>query len=187
MSRIWYDTEFIEDGRTIELISIGMVREADGAELYLVNRDAPWDRIARHPWLCEHVVPHLPLTAPVRRYDDTRRTFVLDVDDPRVVSRTEIADQILAFIRGAGPNPLLRAWFGAFDHVVLSWLWGAMDQHPDGVPMWTGDVKQDHVRLGEPALPAQTSGLHDALADARQVQEWDLLLDRIERGEGARR
>ena len=35
--KIFYDTEFIENGRTIELISIGMVAE-DGRELYLVNQ-----------------------------------------------------------------------------------------------------------------------------------------------------
>jgi 3' exoribonuclease, RNase T-like len=36
--KIFYDTEFIEDGRTIDLISIGMVAE-DGREYYAVNRD----------------------------------------------------------------------------------------------------------------------------------------------------
>lgn len=34
--RIWFDTEFIEDGKTIDLISIGLVRD-DGSELYHEN------------------------------------------------------------------------------------------------------------------------------------------------------
>lgn len=34
--RYFYDTEFIDDGRTIELISIGMVSE-DGREYYAVS------------------------------------------------------------------------------------------------------------------------------------------------------
>jgi hypothetical protein len=39
-----YDLEFLEDGRTIELISIGMVCD-DGREYYAVNRDMPVRRI----------------------------------------------------------------------------------------------------------------------------------------------
>jgi hypothetical protein len=44
MRTIVYNTEFLEDGRTIELISIGMVDDA-GREFYAVNRDAPWRRL----------------------------------------------------------------------------------------------------------------------------------------------
>ena len=36
--KIWFDTEFIEDGKTIDLISIGMVRQ-DSATLYFELRD----------------------------------------------------------------------------------------------------------------------------------------------------
>ena len=54
--RYFYDTEFLEDGRTIDLISIGIVAE-DGRELYLVNANAPWSRIRRHDWLMDNVVP----------------------------------------------------------------------------------------------------------------------------------
>ena len=36
-SRIFFDIKFIEDGKTIDLISIGMVRESDGAEYYAQN------------------------------------------------------------------------------------------------------------------------------------------------------
>jgi hypothetical protein len=45
-TRYAFDTEFIEDGRTIDLISIGIVCE-DGREYYAVNSDAPWDRVER--------------------------------------------------------------------------------------------------------------------------------------------
>lgn len=44
--KFFYDTEFIEDGKTIDLISIGIVAE-DGLEYYAVNLDAPWKRISR--------------------------------------------------------------------------------------------------------------------------------------------
>ena len=36
--RIFYDTEFLDDGKTIDLISIGMVAE-DGRELYAVSSE----------------------------------------------------------------------------------------------------------------------------------------------------
>ncbi len=37
--RYFYDTEFIDDGRTIELISIGVTAE-DGREYYAVSTDS---------------------------------------------------------------------------------------------------------------------------------------------------
>ena len=45
--RVYYDTEFLEDGKTIELLSIGIVR-ADGQEYYAVISDADWDRVRQH-------------------------------------------------------------------------------------------------------------------------------------------
>ena len=57
--RYWYDCEFLEDGRTIDLISIGIVAE-DGREYYAVNNEVNWRRVADHPSLMENVVPHLP-------------------------------------------------------------------------------------------------------------------------------
>src|SRR5690606_29354154 len=56
--KIYFDTEFLEDGKTIELISIGMVRE-DGEELYCINKDCDWKRVYNDAWLYEKVVPHL--------------------------------------------------------------------------------------------------------------------------------
>lgn len=39
MKRYFYDTEFIEDGKTIDLISIGVVCE-DGREFYAESQEA---------------------------------------------------------------------------------------------------------------------------------------------------
>jgi hypothetical protein len=39
----WLDTEFIEDGVTIDLISIGIVAE-DGRELYLLNWECDYSK-----------------------------------------------------------------------------------------------------------------------------------------------
>ena len=55
--RIFYDCEFLEDGKTIDLISIGLIAEA-GDEYYAVNSDMPIERIESHGWLMKNVVPH---------------------------------------------------------------------------------------------------------------------------------
>lgn len=164
--RIYYDTEFLEDGKTIELISIGMVAE-DGREYYAVNRAMPWRRILRHDWLVANVVPSLP----VIRHDGIRpfRKPFLNRAHPDVKSRELIAVQVRQFIQTT-PDVELWAWFGAYDHVVLCQLWGAMVDLPDGVPMYTHDLKQEADRLGNPPLPEQADGLHNALADARHVK-----------------
>jgi hypothetical protein len=167
MTRIVYDTEFLEDGKTIDLISIGMLREDTGAELYLVNRDMPIRRIRKHPWLMANVVRYLPQGHGDRRLTVPKR-WLFDYTDPAVKRRKQIADEVAAFIQ-ATPDVELWADYGAYDHVVLCQLWGPMIALPAGVPMFTNDIQQEARRLGlaDDELPQQQSGLHNALADAR--------------------
>lgn len=162
--RYYYDTEFHEDGSTIDLISIGIVAE-DGREYYAVNRHANWQRIRQNPWLMKNVVPQLPPR-----------------DDPAWKPKGDIADEVSDFLRplqSYGPltrgfrhvgTPELWAWFGAYDHVALAQLFGRMIDFPDHIPMWTNDVRQEQHRLGNPGIPAQRGGLHNALADARHLR-----------------
>jgi hypothetical protein len=166
--RIFYDTEFIEDGKTIELISIGMVAE-DGRELYAVNADAPWKRITKHEWLMANVVPHLP-----QPHGDWIRqmpkSWLIDFHNPCVKRKSAIADEVRAFVQ-ATPDAELWAWYGAYDHVAYAQLFGRMIDLPDGFPMWTNDLRQEVQRRGNPALPKQESAEHNALADARWVRD----------------
>lgn len=157
--RVYYDTEFIEDGRTIDLISIGLVAE-DGREYYAVNQEMPVRRIRKHAWLMENVVPGLPVPHGDR--------WLYDYASPLSKKRTAIASEVREFITAA-PDVELWASFGAYDHVVLAQLWGSMIALPDGVPMWTNDLQQEAARLGVPNadLPKQEDGVHNALADAR--------------------
>jgi len=191
MMRIFYDTEFLEDGKTIDLISIGMVRD-DGTEYYAVAADAPWGRIREHEWLCENVVPHLPLgrvgSFPpdqkiIKASPGSPDLYWFDIDRQSSLVRPcrLIANEVRDFIL-ASPDPQLWAWYGAYDHVVLCRLWGRMIDLPKGVPMWTNDLKQEAERLGNPQVPEQASGEHNALADARHNREiarflGDLLAD----------
>jgi hypothetical protein len=170
--KVYYDTEFIEDGRSIELISIGMVTD-DGREYYAVNRDAPWRRIKKHEWLMANVVPYLP-----KGHGDYRlhmpKSWLVDFNDERVKTRHRIAEEVQVFLLGEDrhdvPDIELWAWYGAYDHVCLAQLWGRMIDLPPGIPMWTNDLRQEVRRLGDPPMPDQESGLHNALADARHLK-----------------
>lgn len=181
MNRVWYDTEFIENGRTIDLISIGMVRE-DGAEYYAVSSDSAEDdiksRIQNHQWLMENVVPHLPVTSkPSYRAGENSCKwgfYHLDLHSPLVKPAWVIRNEVTAFL--AVPQLQLRAWYGAYDHVVLMQLWGRMIDKPEGIPMWTFDLKQEADRLGNPQVPDWGTE-HNALDDAKRAREIDRFLE----------
>jgi hypothetical protein len=180
MSRIFYDCEFLEDGRTIDLISIGLAAD-DGREYYAVASDAPWDRIRKHDWLVRNVVPYLPVTGRTsldsylanhpNSYPRPLIDFVgPDLADSHVKPRQVIANEVRDFILAA-PDPQMWAWYGASDFVALYQLWGPLIHLPKGVPMWTNDLKQEAERLGNPdfpSLPGVTR--HNALDDAREVK-----------------
>lgn len=139
--RIWFDTEFLEDGSTIKLISIGMVRE-DGAEFYGETPSA--ERLAdSHDWLRANVRPHLR-------------------GGPAVMDRIDLRQSIAKF---AGRSPEFWAYFASYDWVVLCQLFGTMMDLPPTWPMFVRDVQQWRSELGNPDMPAQENE-HDALADA---------------------
>ncbi|MEU3289927.1 hypothetical protein [Streptomyces longwoodensis] len=180
MTRIFYDTEFLENGRTIELISIALVTE-DGREYYAVNADMPVDRILNHQWLKANVWPHLPLRGykPGPLMNALQESDgALDRTDTRVKPHWVIANEVREFIV-ATPDPQLWAWYGAYDHVALAQLFGPMISLPDGIPMWTNDLRQECERLGNPELPEQSDGEHNALADARHNMVRAQFLDEI--------
>ncbi|WP_416976705.1 3'-5' exoribonuclease domain-containing protein [Streptomyces sp. T028] len=173
MTAIDYDLEFLENGRTIELISIGMVCD-DGREYYAVNSEMPVDRILNHQWLKANVWPHLPLRGykPAPQINALQQSDgILDLHDTRVRPKRVIANEVRDFIQ-ATPDAELWANYGAYDHVALAQLWGRMVDLPEGIPMFTHDIQQERSRLGIPhdALPQQQAGEHNALADARQNQ-----------------
>ena len=152
--RFFYDTEFIEDGRTIDLVSIGVVDE-DGEEFYAVSTD--FDPRPAIPWVRENVLDRLPSPA-----------------DRAWRSRARIRDDLLEFLttsaaaRGGPREPIeLWAWVAAYDHVALVQLWGDMRGLPRPIPRFTHELKQRWEDAGSPPLPAAPADAHDALADAR--------------------
>lgn len=145
--KFWFDTEFYEDGKTIELISIGVVSE-DGREYYAETLDA-YDLSGKSTWLTDNVRPHLKGGFATKK-------------------RGTIAGDIRAFV---GNGPEFWAYYADYDWVALCQLYGRMIDLPRGWPMFCRDVKQLAVDLGNPPLPKQETGEHDALADARWAKE----------------
>ena len=81
--RFFYDCEFIEDGRTIELVSIGVVAE-DGREFYAVSTE--FDPSRAIDWVRRNVLDKLPAPG-----------------DPAWRSRERIRDELLEFLLAARP------------------------------------------------------------------------------------
>lgn len=147
MTRYFFDTEFLEDGRTIDLVSIGVVCE-DGREYYAVSTE--FDPASAIPWVRRHVLPHLPPPGA-----------------PEWKTRLTIREELLRFLTADGEEPETWAWYGDYDHVVVCQLWGPMPDLPRALPRFTRDLRQEWEQLGSPALPKQNGTRHHALEDAR--------------------
>jgi hypothetical protein len=192
--KIFYDCEFVDTGRAIEFLSMGLVRE-DGQELYVISDEhRPMRMAVNHDWLRDHVVPFLPvkvvessflpdISGPARNsatiLPPEKYVHVWDDQHPDYVHvhpREKIAELVKMFILTT-PNPQLWAWYGAYDHICLAQLFGSMQDLPAGVPMFTNDIKQEHVRLGSPVMPRQQGGEHNALADARHNRAMSRFLE----------
>lgn len=176
--KFWYDTEFLEDGHTIDLISIGIVSE-DGRTYYAVNSDVNFRRVKKHPWLPYHVVPHLPvmnrsildafLAAPENRYPKPSIELVeLDETVTCVKPLRVITNEVRDFLHASDDwhDNQLWAWYGAYDHVVLAQLFGAMVTMPKHLPRFTCELRQLWEIAGKPEKPEKPENCHDALADA---------------------
>jgi hypothetical protein len=157
--RYFFDTEFIEDGQTIDLVSIGVVDE-DGREFYAVSTEFDPDRAGA--WVRANVLAKLPSPA-----------------SPAYRSRAGIRDALLEYLLAPGEDVELWAWYAAYDHVVLAQLWGSMPALPRAIPRFTRELRQRWDDVGRPPLPQPPSNAHDALADARHnLVRWQVMEDR---------
>jgi 3' exoribonuclease, RNase T-like len=150
--RYFYDTEFIEDGRTIDLISIGVVAE-DDREYYAVSTEFDPERAGS--WVRANVLPKLP--PPASQSWRSRRQIREDLEDFLGVNSPQQATDPIE----------LWAWVGAYDHVALCQLWGKMPDLPRAIPRFTRDLRQLWEDRGCPQMPPRPRDVHDALVDAR--------------------
>lgn len=162
LNNYFFDTEFYENGETIELISIGMVREYDLNTLYLVNKDFDYNAMVQD--------------AKARGLDETisfldNQVFNnLDSNIRNTVSKEEIKIQILNFVRG---SPQFWASCSAYDWVVLSQLFGVMVNLPSDWPRFCNDLAMLKRIFNKPEIdysPMKQFKLygkeHNALYDA---------------------
>lgn len=166
--KYFLDTEFFEDDKTIDLISIGIVAE-DGRELYACNLDCRLDLAARDSWMRENVLAKLPLYSD-KAWMPRRGSW----------SCPGIRENILYFMFN-GPNGVvdrekwqtkdgedIEIWgyYSATDWVAFYQIFGRMIDLPKQMPRRCRDLKQlaDDVNL--PKFP-KGYGAHTALVDAR--------------------
>jgi hypothetical protein len=156
--RYFFDCEFIEDGTTIDLVSIGVVDET-GREFYAVSTEFNPTRAIE--WVRRNVLDQLPSPA-----------------DSAWRSRAKIRDDLLAFLTEPGGRIELWAWMAGYDHVVLAQLWGDMRALPRVIPRFTHELRQRWEDFGSPPMPPEPKGAHDALVDARHnLARWRILQD----------
>lgn len=137
--KIWFDTEFIDTGKEVHLLSIGLIRE-DGEHYYA--EVAETDRSLACDWVKKHVLPHMQ--GPVKK-------------------RRDIKWDLIEF---CGRRPEFWAYFGSYDWVLLCQIFGKMLDVPQHWPNFVMDIQQERVRLGVAKLPDQAGPEHNALADA---------------------
>lgn len=165
--RYMYDCEFLEDGKTIDLISIGIVAE-DGREYCAVSTQFDTRRVASNWWIMENVMSSIKHDKfVVADFDGAPMVRDIWVTDPAAKDRCQIAYDIWEFCCKDDKETELWAWYSAYDHVCLAQLFGLMIDLPKGMPMTTFDIKQLHKQAGYCAMPKQPAGLHNALEDAR--------------------
>ena len=204
-NKYFYDTEFIEGCQTrrflgmefpfiktkptIDLISIGMVSE-DGRELHLISNEfnlkEAWNRFEDGEyWLRENVLKPIfyELSFAFKTEDNYKGLVDMDFDYDTMKfliqhygkTNKEIAKIIIEFC--TGENIKLYGYYSAYDHVVLSWLFGKMADLPKGFPMYTIDVQQMYdtfekelspeIQDAEKLLRSET---HNSLGDAKFVK-----------------
>ena len=196
--RYFLDTEFIDDGKTIDLISIGIVCE-DGRELYLQSSQftpemaSQWvkDNVIDHLKICPHAYPEFRRDAFTNRilhsaHGQCRFTrWTSDEGECEGVNedcfwrtRLQVRDEVDDFIRKDGKSIELWGWCAAYDFVALCQLFGTMMDLPLGWPHYIRDIQYllDGQSIDDSDLPQQEGTAHNALEDARHIQKlWEFL------------
>ena len=184
------DTEFIESGKTIDLVSIGIVAE-DGREVYMQSVEFNPDKASE--WVKENVLNRLEECLQANITVDSRQPYTNHIHYHRhgqctfknlskhIIgthancpwrTREQIKNEIAAFmdIEKYG-KPELIGWCAGYDFVAFCQLFGTMMDLPAGYPHYIKDFQQvlDDRGIPDDELPPQEEGLHNALADARHL------------------
>jgi 3'-5' exoribonuclease Rv2179c-like domain len=188
--KYYIDSEFIDNGKTIDLISIGIVN-SDGREYYA--QSCEFNPKMASEWVKENVFQHLntcvwasiathPTHSPFPVGEVSFHCHGQCVDQQRGLihncpwrTRKRIAKEIVAFIAD-DPKPEFWSWCGAYDFVALCQLFGTMMDIPASWPHYIRDLQYllDQESIDDDDLPQQENGLHNALEDARHIKKlWE--------------
>lgn len=177
--KYYFDTEFIENGATIDLISIGIAAE-DGRLYHAQNKECKFKSAS--DWVWRNVFPRL-------KHFDMRGDR--SCNEPSKMSQPltgacnadcpwryhwEIRNEVREFCDPSKfGKPEFWSYYGDYDWVAICQLFGTMMELPKGWPMLALDVKQFCVSLGDPELPKFNNATHSALDDAIEIKsrhEW---------------
>ncbi len=171
--RFYLDTEFIDDGKTIDLISIGIVSE-DGREFYAESTE--FDASKADSWVKANVIDALWS----RQEDKTKlNRWTRDIGKGGLLTRREIGSELALF---CGSAPEFWGEWCAYDWVVVGQLFGKLIDIPDGFPYRCNDVIQfkeqiDPAKYDSWPASKEVEGNHHALSGAFTVKdryEWCL-------------
>jgi hypothetical protein len=169
--RFYLDTEFHEDGKTIEIISLGLVSDAD-SKLYVQSSEYDWNRAT--PWLIKNVMPSLKScgAGDLLSHKGKPRQSCRNIACPWR-TRAEIRDEILSFVGGEYGTPEFWGYYADYDWVVFCQLFGAMVDLPDEWPQYCNDLKQlmHMAGVARDELPPQVTTNHHALQDALWIKD----------------
>lgn len=152
--RFWFDTEFYENGRTIDLISIGVVCE-DDSEFYTEVKDFDFSKTDH--WIQKNVEPFMT---------------------GKSMERSEIGRSLYEFIITKTSRPEFWAYYADYDWVVFCQLFGRMIDLPVGFPMYCNDLKQEMNRLRLTNPPIKNAQEHNALADAKWAKDVHIWMEK---------
>jgi hypothetical protein len=164
---VYLDCEFLPADPSLRgLVSIGLTDDR-GVEYYAVNRDFDMKAFKRSEWMMANVWPSLP-----QPHGDSRlhgKYPRLRVGDPSVKADGRIAADIADYFAATDATTThLWAWYGAQDMCRLHSLWdNDWALMPSQIPQWFNELETLRWQAGNPEMPVQPAGLHNALADAK--------------------
>jgi len=139
--KIFLDTEFIDNGKTIELISIALVK-SNGESLYCVSNQ--FNKNNLDTWLIDNVIANL--------------------GDVESISRQKIKEEILRFI--GTEKTEFWAYYSSYDWVAFCQLFGKMLDLPSNYAYYCNDLKQLANSNDFDTKTIKDDGKHNALSDA---------------------
>jgi hypothetical protein len=156
--KYFFDTEFNEGDKKLDLISIGIISEDDRT----FYAEVPINNISDNfnPFVKKNILPLL-------KYYNTRTKIPYynnDLKNMEIYADEKfIKDKLLEFI---DKSPEFWAYYADYDWVIFCWIFGQMVDLPEHFPKFCNDIKQLAEELNNPKI-ADPEGEHNALIDAK--------------------